>query len=350
MAEYVRRRYRTARFTTAVALLGVLTGIGLNRGDDSVFEYDDAAAKTITIRGNSITSKHIKNGSLLSKDFKSGELERKWENIVLKRGYVTEAMFPDQLVRHIDKATPLLAKTFDDAFVGEGEFGARFDKHIEKWRPSFDQSISAAFVGEGELDAQLDALWQKTGTASKKHLDLTYVRDDELSASMAAVFEKQSGATEALDRLYVKFFRPSQALAMPPLGTASSAFDVATIEKSSAGEPPICPSILEVTGFLTVCAAANQQDDGFTVRVANTFDTTLFMTYSPAGVQAGGGKEIPANTSVTIPTPNQTLRTIQVAPLAGDDVPMATLTVSGHRASVDAPLRISTNLTVARPQ
>ena len=175
-------------------------------------------------------------------------------------------------------------------------------------------------MGEGELDARWSEIFQKVDSALRKHLDKVFVKV-ELPLDMV----------------------------VPPVGTTSSSFDLTTVAKAASGEPQPCPTVLEVDSFVTVCAAPNQRDTASTVTVTNTFDTSLFMTYSPVAGDPSAGKTIPPAGSMSVTVPDLALRTIQIAPIAGDDVPVATLTVSSHRVNGDGDLRISTQMTVARP-
>jgi len=381
MAEYVRRRYRTARFATTVALLGVLAGIGLGQGDESVLDFEDAAARgqVITLQGNSITSKHIKNGSLLTKDFKKGELERKWDKIVLKHGYLTDDNLVERFGVSIEKWKPILTRALDatfvgeseldqkssdiflkldsafrkhadTAFVGEGEFESRSVDMFLKLDSALRKHQDDAFIGENELDAKSVIWWQKVESATRKHLDSNYVRDDELSSDMGAALSKfDSSPRKVLDRIYMKVELSRQTLAMPPVGTSSSVFDVSTVPVTTAnGGPQECPTIAEVTGFLKVCAKPSLTSM-WTVKLFNTFDTDLFYSYTPAAKDTVSGGTLPVGESIEITTPAFSTRTIQIAPISGEDVPLATLTVSGSRGAGDGPARISTNMTIARP-
>jgi hypothetical protein len=74
MAERARRRISAVRTSLIMSVGGVLLGLGIGKaGEPPSVEAEQAASKVITINGT-----NVKDGSLLFKDIKKGQLEKRF--------------------------------------------------------------------------------------------------------------------------------------------------------------------------------------------------------------------------------------------------------------------------------
>jgi hypothetical protein len=325
MAEYVRSRYRAARFTATVAILGVLAGLGLGKapGPEETLDFDDAAARgnVITIAGNSITSKHIKNGTLLTKDFKKGELSRDWTKVVLK---------------------------FLDEHVSETEFASRFDHHWIKYQPTLMASIDQAFVGEGELEQKSADIFLKIDSSPRKVMDSTYVEESEFDSKI------QKHSPDLLSRNFVHNDDDCDDGA-PDAGESLAQFDLSSVGPDAQDGNAAPTTVCTIQGFISIAVSAPNGTTSWTTVITNLLpDSSLMLQYSPTGdaVDANAGGSVivaKAGGSTRIAqTGAASMRTIQVAQGVGAG-PVATITLSGLRTSPEAPVRVATQTLVARP-
>ena len=342
MAEYVRRRYRAARFTATVAVLGVLAGLGLGKapGPEEVLEFDDAAARrnVITITGNSITSRHIKNGTLLTKDFKKGQLESKIA--AYSKKFVDEADFGRHFDAHTIKLQPILISSLEKAFVGEGEFEQRLALNFAKIKPSLTSELDASFVGEGELDSRVADIFLKLDGLSKKYLDSTYVRSDAFDSRVQVVTEKMGG-----DWLSKKFVANSNDCddGVPAAESSIAQFDLSDVTPDAQDGTTAPTTVCTSHGFLGVAVSAPHGASAWTIHLTNLSASAVFYSHSGSGAGEPGGKLLDPGASATITqTSPIATRTIQVAPTTATNVPVATITMSGMRQSSDTGVRVTT--------
>ncbi len=147
----------------------------------------------------------------------------------------------------------------------------------------------------------------------------------------------------ALDQNFVG--QAGSTMPIPAQGASTAAFDSGTVQPGADFKR----KLVEITGMCSVSITAAV--DGFDIEIANLSGATLGFSHTPiasdAGIPTGG--VIAAGTAGHIAqTAGFVTRTIQISSETGEDVPVATLTLSGRRGAGGA-LRVTTQLLVANP-